>query len=300
MRFDLVDLKLFLAILETGSLTAGAARVHLALASVSARVRGMEALAGAPLLVRRRTGAVATPAGEALAHHARIILEQAERMRGELSRYGRGLKGHVRLWSNTAALSARLPQDLARFLARHPEVDVDLEERPSREIAPALRAGLIHIGLLSDVGDVSGLETRPYGEDVLMAVLPPGHPLAAAAGLCFADVVALPYVGLTAGNAIQHLIEAHALDLGLPLNYRVRVNRIEAVGEMIQAGVGVSVLPTADALRVAARMRVETVQLPDPWARRKLLLAVRARDQLPEFARHALDALGNGASVEVK
>lgn len=297
MRFDLVDLKLFLAIVETGSLTAGAERVHLALPSASARVRGMEAMTGAALLVRRRTGAVATPAGEALVHHARIILEQADRMRGELSRYGRGLKGHVRLWSNTAALSACLPQDLARFLAAHPEVDVDLEERPSREIAPALRAGLIHIGLLSHVGDVSGLETRPYGEDVLVAVLPRGHPLAAS-GLCFADVAALPYVGLTAGNAIQHLIEAHALDLGMPLNYRVRVNRIEAVGEMIQAGVGVSVLPTADARRIAARMRVETVTLPDPWARRRLLLAVRARDQLPEFARHALDALGRDPAAD--
>ncbi len=291
MRFDLVDLKLFLAILETGSITAGAAQAHLALPSASARVRGMEGLAGAPLLVRSRTGAVATPAGEALAHHARIILEQSERMRGELSRYGRGLKGHVRLWSNTAALSARLPQDLARFLAAHPEVDVDLEERPSREIAPALRAGRIHMGLLSDVGDTSGLETRPYGEDVLMAVLPRGHPLASRRDASFADVAALPYVGLTAGNAIQHLIAYHALELGLPLKYRVRVNRIEAVGEMVQAGVGVSVLPTADAVRVAAGAQVEVVDLPDAWARRRLLVAVRSRDALPEFARQAFDAL---------
>lgn len=294
MRFDLVDLRLFLAVLEAGSITAGAQRAHLALASASARIRGMEEMAGTALLVRSRSGAKATPAGEALAHHARLVLQQTERMRGELSRYGKGLKGHVRLWSNTAALSTRLPGDLARFLARHPDVDVDLEERPSREIAPALRQGLIHMGLLSDVGDVSGLETRPYGEDILMAVLPKGHPLAGKAGAGFADVAALPFVGLTAGNAIQHLIELHAAEHGLPLKYRVRMNRIEAVGEMVQAGVGVTVLPSADARRIAGHMTVETFPLPDAWARRRLVVAVRCREGLPEFAQKALDALTGG------
>ncbi|GGF64201.1 LysR family transcriptional regulator [Azorhizobium oxalatiphilum] len=292
MRFDLVDLKLFLAILEAGSITAGAARANLALPSASARVRGMEETAGTPLLVRSRAGAVATPAGEALAHHARLILQQSERMRGELSRYGRGLKGHVRLWSNTAAFSVGLIGDLARFLARHPDVDVDLQERPSREIAPALRGGLIHIGLLSDVGDTLGLETRTYGEDVLMAVLPKGHRLANTPGAGFADVAALPFVGLTPGNAIHQLIETHAVALGLPLKYRVRVNRIEAVGEMVQAGVGVSVLPTADALRVAERTQVEVFTLPEAWARRRLVVAVRDLQALPEFARQFLDGLG--------
>ncbi|MGU3497153.1 LysR family transcriptional regulator [Xanthobacteraceae bacterium A53D] len=294
MRFDLVDLKLFLAILETGSITAGAARCHLALPSASARVRGMEEVADTALLVRSRSGVTPTPAGDALAHHARIILGQSERMRGELSRYGRGLKGHVRLWSNTAAFSVGLSGDLARFLARHPDVDVDLEERPSREIAPALRAGLIHIGLLSDVGDTAGLETRTYGEDVLMGVLPRGHALAGKADASFADIAGLPFVGLTPGNAIHYLIETNALALGLPLKYRVRVNRIEAVGEMVQAGVGVSVLPTADALRVAERTRVEVFSLPDAWARRRLVVAVRSREALPEFARRCLDGLGEG------
>ncbi len=291
MRFDSVDLKLFLAILETGSITAGAERANLALPSASARVRGMEEVAGTPLLVRGRSGATPTPAGEALAHHARLILQQSERMRGELSRYGRGLKGHVRLWTSTAALSAQLPGDLARFLARHPDVDVDLEERPSRETAPALRAGLIHIGLLADAADVTGFETRPYCEDVLMAVLPVDHPLAGRGRPTFADVAAQPYVGLTPGNAIQHLIEHAAIGLGLPLKYRVRVNRIDAVGELVQAGVGVSVLPTADARRVAERMAVSLFPLPDAWARRKVVVAVRNREALPEFARQAFDML---------
>ena len=291
MRFDLVDLRLFMAVLEAGSITAGAARANLALASASARVRGMEEMIGTQLLVRSRGGTVATPAGEALAHHARLLLQQSERMQSELSRYGKGLKGHLRLWSNTAALSTRLPGDLGRFLALHPDVDVDLEERTSREVAQAVRQGLIHVGLSSTAVDLDGLQTWHYGEDTLMAMTPAGHPIAARGETSFAEITAQPFVGLTAGNAIQNLIAQHASRIGQPLNYRVRVNRIEAVGELVQAGVGVSILPAADARGVAKSRSVAIMPLPEAWAHRNLAVVVRSREALPEFARQALSHL---------
>ena len=133
MHFDLVDLRLFLHVAEAGSITAGAARSGLALASASARVRGMEEQAGVPLLERGRRGVEPTPAGRTLLHHARLVTGQMERMRGELGEYARGLKGHVRLLANTAAAAEYLPEILAAFLAANPSVDVDLDERPSSE-----------------------------------------------------------------------------------------------------------------------------------------------------------------------
>lgn len=128
MRFDLTDLRLFLHTAESGSITAGAERAHLTLASASARIRGMEAALGVPLLTRNRRGVETTAAGRTLVHHARVVLQQMERMRGELGEYARGLKGHVRLLSNTAAMTEFLPETLSAFLAQHPEVDIDLEE----------------------------------------------------------------------------------------------------------------------------------------------------------------------------
>ncbi len=109
MHFDLTDLRLFLHVAEAGSITAGAARSGLALASASARVRSMEEQAGVALLERGRRGVEATPAGRALLHHARLVAGQIERMRGELGEYARGLKGHVRLLANTAAMAEFLP-----------------------------------------------------------------------------------------------------------------------------------------------------------------------------------------------
>ena len=82
MRFDLTDLKLFLHVVEAGSITAGADRMHLAVAAASTRIRNMELELGTPLLNRERQGVHPTPAGRTLVHHARVLLQQAERMRG--------------------------------------------------------------------------------------------------------------------------------------------------------------------------------------------------------------------------
>src|SRR5271163_5035355 len=104
MRFDLTDLKLFLHVVEAGTITHGAERMHLAVAAASTRIRNMEDALGTRLLHRERLGVQPTPAGRTLVHHARLMLQQAERMHSELAQYAEGIKGQVRLLSNTNAL----------------------------------------------------------------------------------------------------------------------------------------------------------------------------------------------------
>ena len=138
MRFDLVDLRLFLFVAEAANITHGAARAGMALASASERIRLMEQSLGAPLLERHRRGVRATPAGATLVSHAQLVIQQLERMRGELSEYADGFRGRVRLFANTTATAEFLPATLAAFLSQHPQIDIDLEERSSREIVRAV------------------------------------------------------------------------------------------------------------------------------------------------------------------
>jgi len=288
VRFDLVDMRLFLAVVAAGSITGGAERTGLALASASARIRGMEAVVGTTLLARSRAGLVPTPAGEALVHHAGLLVQQNETMRGELARYGKGLKGHVRLWCNTAALAGRLPHEMGAFLARHPDVDMEMEEHPSRQIALALAQGRIHIGILSDAVDTSGLETFPFGSDELVAILPRGHPLAQAPALRLTDLLAEPFVGLPAGNAMQELVARQALRLGTPLKYRVRMNGFAAVADMVEAGVGIAILPRSAAQRAQAARTFLLRPLAERWTRRQLVVTVQRAAGLPAYARPLL------------
>ena len=141
MRFDLVDLRLFLHVAEARSITHGAERANLALASASARIRNMEQALGVDLLVRDRRGVSLSPAGQCLVEHARLIGQQVEHLRGELGTFARGVAGSVRLLSNTAAFSEHLPRLIASFLAANPSISVDLEERESADIAEAIASG---------------------------------------------------------------------------------------------------------------------------------------------------------------
>src|SRR5260370_2446380 len=102
-------MRLFLTVVEQGSLTKGAENMNLALASVSERISGMESSLGAQLLERNRRGVTTTAAGDALVRHARFILDQVEQMRRELRTYGPGLKGRLTLLSNTACVASFLP-----------------------------------------------------------------------------------------------------------------------------------------------------------------------------------------------
>src|SRR5690606_31096857 len=98
---DLADLRLFLSVVDAGSITRGAVRANLALASASERLRNIEADAGVILLERRHRGVTTTEAGEALAHHARLILNQQAQLRAELREFATGTRGTLQLYANT-------------------------------------------------------------------------------------------------------------------------------------------------------------------------------------------------------
>jgi DNA-binding transcriptional LysR family regulator len=135
MRFDLVDLQLFIAVADARSITQGAHRAHLALASASARIKGLEAALGVTLLKRGRRGVELTAAGESLLDHARIVMHHVDAMRGDLAAFASGAKASVHLLANTSGLSEHLPKALAAFLREHPDINVDIEERESTDIA---------------------------------------------------------------------------------------------------------------------------------------------------------------------
>lgn len=177
MRFDHTDLRLFLLIFETRSITGGAARAHLSLASASARLRAMEASLGTALFTRGSRGVEATPAGDTLAHHARLVLEQVERMQTELADHAQGRTATVRLWANTAALTEFLPAALGRFLRAAPHVRIDLRERRSSETIEAVLAGVVDVGIVSDALDHGVLQVLPFAIDELVLVVAADHAL---------------------------------------------------------------------------------------------------------------------------
>lgn len=285
MRFDLTDLRLFLHVAAAGTITGGAQRAHMTLASASERIRGMEQSLGAPLLARSARGVQPTQAGHTLLRHARLVLRQMEELQSELVGQDGGLRGHIHLMCNTSALAVHLPEVLSGFLALHPRVSMELEERPSDQIVQALRHALCDVGLVSDAVDCEGLQCLDFRDDPLCVIVARNHPLAARRRTALPEVASLPFVGLGTSSALQVHLDQHAGRLGLRLGYRIRVANLESVCRMVGLGVGVAVVPRIVATRVVRSMRIHPLALVEPWAARKLVLCARNFEALPQQAR---------------
>jgi DNA-binding transcriptional LysR family regulator len=290
MRFDLTDLRLFLAVVDAKSITHGAAEAGLSLPAASERLRDMEAAGEVTLLHRGRRGITPTQAGEMLAHHARTILHQMAQMRGEIGQYAKGLRASVRIFANTAAITEFLPGRLAPWMAAHPQIDIDLKERQSAEIARSVAAGFAEIGVLSNAVEMGDLTLRPFAIDRLVVVASREHPLAKQARVRFGDLLGHQFIGL-AGGALQDHINGQASRAGARLKMRVRLGSFDGICRMAGAGAGIGIVPESAARRCRRSTDIAIIRLRDDWATRHLSLCVRDESDLTPPAKALLDHL---------
>lgn len=291
MRFDPADLRLFLNVAMTGSITLGAERTHLAIASASARLRGMEDHLGTALLERKRRGIELTAAGRVLEGHARQILTQMEAMRADLSEYAHGRRGRIRLLCNTVTLVEFLPQALGPFLAAHPLIDVDIEEHPSRRIVAAIADGLADIGIAAYAAASPRLDTTLFRRDRLVVVAAPDHPLAGREAVQFAEVLDFDFIGLGSDSAIHDLLATQAAQAGRRMKFRTRLRTFAGICELAALGVGIAIVPEAAAHRAALKHALIALPLADSWASRDLMVCVRRQKAQPPLVTALLAAL---------
>ena len=291
MHFDLVDLRLFVNIAEANSLTGGAERSFLSLPAASTRIKHLEEMVGVKLLYRTSHGVTLTPPGQAFAHHARLVLGQLEHLRADLQEYARGIKGHLRVFGSTTAITEFLPPVLRRYLSTHPDVNIDLRERMSTDIVRAVTEGATDIGIVSGMVRTEGLQSLPYRQDRLVLAVPAHHPLAGHGAVDFADTLEYDHVGLHEASAIHGFLHQRARELHRNVQTRIQVGNFEAACRLVEAGVGVGLLPLSAAQRHAQSMTIKVVTLNDEWALRKLYIVVRSFDLLPAFARELVDLL---------
>ena len=290
-RFDFVTLKLFISVADEGRLTAAAEREHLALAAVSKRISDLETLVGTTLLYRRPRGVELTPAGQAFLHHARRIMDNIERLQAELSEYGEGVRGHVRIHSNTSAIIAFLPQDLSAFSRLYPEIKIDLQERVSSEIIAAVRDGLTDIGIFAGHVAAPDLQQLSYRQDRLVLMTPIDHPLAGRERIAFNEALAFDFIGLQQDASLQSLLNEQANLAGKTLRMRIQVRSFDAICRMIHHGMGVGVLPEQTIYRDLGDLQLKSIPLSDPWAQRELVIGMRRYASLHVTARHLVDHL---------
>ncbi|MDQ2104588.1 LysR family transcriptional regulator [Azospirillum isscasi] len=291
MRVDLTSFKLFVAIGEELNITRAAERENIVLSAASKRIADLEAGAGVALLHRHARGVSLTPAGRTFLHYSRQVLQTLARMEGELSDFTAGVKGHVRMHAIASAISEFLPHELNGFLERYPLVKIDLEEHVGPAIVRAVAERTADIGIITENTPAEGLERLPYHVDRLVLVVPDGHALADRPSIRLTEALDHDFVGPHPDSSLLAVIMRACMETGSSIKLRIQVRSFDGMCRMIEANLGIGILPVLAIEHQLASGRIRAVPLDEPWAARRLFLCMREFAALPVSARQLVQHL---------
>ncbi len=275
MKLDPVSLRLFVAVMEEEAIARAAAREHIAPSAASRRLAELEQQLGVELFGRSNRGMRPTDAAFALLNLARGVLNELDSIAAQMRDYGAGVRGQVRVVANISAITQFLPDELQRFMARHPRVQVRLQEQISTAIAQSVAENAADVGILNEGVYGDRLQLLPYREDELVLVVPATHALARRKRMRLADALPYDVVGMHPGSAIHNQLVRAAAEAGEPLRLRMQVTSYDALCSMVAAGLGIGLIPRRSAL-IFRGLAMRLVALDEPWARRRLMLCLRA------------------------
>jgi DNA-binding transcriptional LysR family regulator len=243
---DVRQLRYFVAVAEELHFRRAAERLHLSQPALSQQIRALEATLEVPLFFRNRRRVELTAAGEAFLQDARRLLVAWDAAAASARRVHEGRAGRLRIGFVGSALLSIVPDVVQRFRAARPDVEVDLRERSTVDQLRALRANEIDIGLAPLPIDDDGLVATVLVRERTLAVVPVGHPLAAAQRIGPRRLAAEPFVLFPRAQAPGF----HDLLLsGLTRNgVRPRVvhaSEMQTIVGLVAAGIGVSLVPAS-------------------------------------------------------
>ena len=291
-RISPSDLRLFLAVADAGSITAGAHQIHLSLAAASTRLQKLEHAIGATVFVRSKKGVSMTDAGRTLFRHAGRLQRDMEALHAEMAAHTQGVRSTVRVLCNTAAMTEYLPRLIGQFLVRHRDIDIDLRELDSHDVLSAMHQEQADIGIVADYVGTEGLKTQSFRTDRLVAIMPIGHESGEQSAVSFVDLLELPFVGLPGESGLSRFLQSQALHHGRGMHHRIRVRSLEDVVNLVNEGVGVAVIPEVAAIRLANQC-VLIRPLVDAWSTRKLLLCTASNACMGLAAARLFDFLSD-------
>jgi len=277
IRFDLTSIRLFIATVEHGSITRAAEQQCVAVTAASRRIAELEAQFGIALFQRRPHGMVPTDAGRSLLAHARALMHSVERMHNDAAAHADGHKGLARVAACTSAALQFLPGDIRAHQALFPDIDIETQEGTSYGVIKAVVQGTAEVGIYEAAVSTppAMMRTRPYREDRLVLVTHRGHPLARRRQVGFADILPCDLVGLNEDSALSMLLVRLAARHDGKLNVRVRARSFDTMLAMIQAELGVGLVPQGVAQWLAVSKTFRHIEIAEPWARRQFVLCHR-------------------------
>ncbi|MCB1774491.1 MAG: LysR family transcriptional regulator [Gammaproteobacteria bacterium] len=230
---DLVLLRSFLTVAETGAITEAAERIGVTQPALSRRLQQLEEHLGVALLARGRKGATLTEMGRLVQAEAQVIVTRYEQMREMVASQQRLEGGTVRIGGGATAVSFILPEAIAAFQAAHPQVRFQMREAGSAEIAEDVAAGHLELGVVTLPVRDRELRITPLTTDRVVLVARDDHPLAHRRRVRIQDLADQAFVAFEAGSALRQIIDSKLRDGGVEVNVVMELRSIPAILRMV-------------------------------------------------------------------
>jgi len=241
---EIRQLRAFIAIAESGTFTAGAARVHITQAAISMQIRQLETELGAKVFVRAPRHVILTEAGEHLLHRARQILREHDAAVDEIAELAGAERGRLRIGSASAmVLTEQLPGILKDLRKQHPRAEVSVVSGTSDALVQQIVAGELDIAFVSLPVDVRGIQTERLGEDQLVAIASPRHKLAKHKTISAYTLAGEKLILGERGGNTRRLINNFFAQAGVSLKITMELSRQAAIRRMVEEDMGVGIVP---------------------------------------------------------
>lgn len=267
------QLQALLAVADTGSVTRAAELLHVVQPAVTRQIHNLEAELGTVLFERSRAGMRTTEIGVQVIERARRALSELDRAREEARSSGAGLYGTVTvgLLASTAALLA-VPV-VSAVTERHPGVRLRVVTGYGGHLSRWLEAGDVDVAVTYNQPPAVALEVRPLLDEDLWAVAPPVGGLLAEEGVSLRDLLQRSLVMPSPPHGIRSLVEGSAARIGLALDIAVETNDAGVQRQLVQGGLGWTVLPGIMVAGEAAGGTLNAAPIVNPGIPRRIVLA---------------------------
>jgi len=230
---DLIHLRSFLAVVDSGQITTAAERLNITQSALTRRLQQLEQHFGVKLLTRHRKGTLPTEMGKMVEAKARYLVTSYDQLREDVAVHQRLEAGTLRLGGGATAVSFILPQAIADFQVQYPNIHFQLKEAGSSEIAKDVASGRLEVGLVTLPVQARDLLVEPIVKDQIVLVAPKDHRLVGSQAIEINALDGLAFVGFEDGSAIRKIIETSLKAAGVEMNVVMELRSIPAILRMV-------------------------------------------------------------------
>ncbi|HZT42307.1 MAG TPA: LysR family transcriptional regulator [Chthonomonadaceae bacterium] len=273
---ELYQLEAFEAVISHGSFTRAAEALYLTQPAVTRQIAALEAELQTRLFDRLGRTVHLTAAGEALHRYAEAIVRLVQEARHAIADIEAGSAGRLAVGASSTLATYVLPPLLRRFRESHPRVEISVHTGVSAQVLEMVRANEVDIGLVTSEVHDPALQATILADFATCVVVPPTHPLAARRSVSAAELAGSPLILMEAGTNLRAYVDRLLGAAGVEEQVTMELDNVEAIKRMIQADLGISLLPEVAVSLEVQDGRLVALDLTDvPHANRHITLTHR-------------------------